>query len=252
MAKCCVYDLTIPAGEIVKDDLITLFDEYCKKWIFQLEKGEETGYLHWQCRISTKVKCLKSQVIKKFAATKAHVSNTSTQNMGNDFYIVKDETKVEGPWKNSDDRMYLQKRYRCEITWKPWQEYVLKSIKTIPDDRTINVIYDSQGNHGKSYLSSYCAQQGLAVTLPSLNDYKDIVQFAMSFEAKSTYFLDMPKGLPKKHLNGIYSGLENLKNGWLFDIRYHARQKWIEPPHIWVFTNVLPDLGVLSHDRWKI
>lgn len=252
-SKCCVYDLTIPLINITQTDLASRFENYCKKWVFQAEKGDETGYLHWQCRISTKVKCALKQVIEKFKDLTAHVSTTSTQNMGNDFYCTKEESRVEGPWRDTDEKPgYVQKRFRGEFTWKPWQQSVLNSMELTPDDRTINVIFDPQGNHGKSFLSSYCAQHGLARVLPSLNDYKEIVQFAMSFPTRSTYFLDMPRGLPKKHLNGIYSGLENMKNGWLFETRYHGRELWFEPPHIWVYTNVMPGLTLLSADRWKL
>lgn len=251
--KLAVWEIVIPAANITKESVIEKFNEHCKKWTFQLEKGAKTGYLHYQCRVSLKVRSTVNLTQKKFAEFSAHILPTVTQNMGNDFYVLKPETREDGPWRNTDEEQgYIQQRFRQEITWRPWQIDIIEMIKTKADDRSINVIFDTQGNRGKSFLAAYCAQHGLARVLPSLNDYKDICQFAMSLPAKNAYFLDMPRGIPKKHLNGIYSGLENLKNGWLFDIRYHAKEMWIEPPHIWVFSNVLPDRNVLSADRWKI
>lgn len=253
MAKCCVYDLSISATKITPENLIKLFDEHCKKWCFQTELGEKTGYLHYQCRISLKVKAPISKTEKLFSCVKAHVTPTSSQNLGNDFYASKEDTRVAGPWRNTDEKpAYIQKRFRGEIQFSEMQQYIINDIMGEPDDRTVNVIYDTLGKKGKSWLAAYCAQHGLARYLPSLNDYAEICEFAMSFPPAKAYFLDMPRGLPKKHLNGIYAGLENLKNGYLFDKRYHGKEKWIEPPHIWVFTNVLPDKNLLSADRWNL
>ena len=37
-------------------DIIEILQTYTKQWVFQLEKGEENGYLHFQGRLSLKEK----------------------------------------------------------------------------------------------------------------------------------------------------------------------------------------------------
>ena len=49
----------------------------------------------------------------------------------------------------------------------------------------------------------------------------------------------------------MFSGIEQLKNGYLFDDRYSFKRKFIDSPAVWVFVNKLPDPKYLSPDRWK-
>lgn len=92
-----VYDLTIPQEGTDKDELETYFNVICSKWTYQLEKGEETGFLHYQCRVSLVKKVRITGAIKLFEKYKAHVSITFAKNMGNDFYVMKEDTRVDGP-----------------------------------------------------------------------------------------------------------------------------------------------------------
>jgi len=62
----------------------------------------------------------------------------------------------------------------------------------------------------------------------------------------------MPRAIDKTRLYGMYSAIEQVKKGKLFDIRYNYKAWWIDSPQIWVFTNHLPDLNLLSGDRWRI
>lgn len=58
--------------------------------------------------------------------------------------------------------------------------------------------------------------------------------------------------MKKKGLYGLYSGIENVKNGMLFDKRYKGVFKYIDEPNIIVFTNTPPKMSYLSRDRWKL
>ena len=63
----------------------------------------------------------------------------------------------------------------------------------------------------------------------------------------------MPAALKKSYLAPLYTGLEMLKNGFLFDKRYNGRSKRISRPVVIVFTNSLPDKRVqMAPDRWQI
>ena len=47
--QCYVYDITVKYIEsLTKDAMHVMFRPLCKKYIFQLEKGLESGYVHYQ------------------------------------------------------------------------------------------------------------------------------------------------------------------------------------------------------------
>ena len=46
--------------------------------------------------------------------------------------------------------------------------------------------------------------------------------------------------------------MECFKNGYVLDTKYEGQKKRFVPPHIFVFSNSLPDISKLSKDRWNI
>lgn len=64
--------------------------------------------------------------------------------------------------------------------------------------------------------------------------------------------IDMPRSIPKNDLAPLYAAIESIKSGYIIDSRFKATEVRIPSPHVWVFTNMLPDLNYLSLDRWKI
>lgn len=91
-----------------------------------------------------------------------------------------------------------------------------------------------------------------------MNDAKELVQAVHSMcLAKDTrdpkiVFIDMPRAMDKTKLGGIYSAIEQIKNGYLYDMRYKFSEWWIDSPQVWVFTNIPPKTSLLSADRWKL
>ena len=65
-------------------------------------------------------------------------------------------------------------------------------------------------------------------------------------------FFDMPRAMSKESLHGFYSAIEQIKKGKLYDCRYHYKSYWIDSPRIFIFTNKLPDMKLLSADRWRL
>ena len=63
--QMCVWDFTIPNDNIKKEVLIEKLNKHCKDWTFQGEKGK-TGYLHWQGRLSLKVKLRLTEIVRMF------------------------------------------------------------------------------------------------------------------------------------------------------------------------------------------
>lgn len=249
-----VWDVSVPQHAFTVNELKHEFWRMAKKWCFQLEKGEETGYMHYQCRISLKNKsrikpCLKGVHPDAW-------SPTSKENWQNEFYTTKEDTRVDGPWSNKDCVQYIPRQYRNIKLWE-WQEEVLELSKNFCD-RTINLVIDTCGNTGKSTLASLSELTGKGIDVPPINDFKELLQVMHNIcEGKelrdpTPIFIDLPRAQEKSRLHGIFAAIEQIKKGKLVDMRYHYKEWWIDSPDIWVFTNTEPDLNLLSRDRWKL
>lgn len=251
--QCAVYDLTIPAEGCNKDMLIELFSRSCKKFTFQLEKGEQTGYLHFQCRVSLHKKTVLSEAIAMFKDVKAHVSVTSGNGHKSDFYVVKDQTRVDGPWTDKDVvRAPLKTVTKMENSGLyPWQSDLLEKVREY-DDRSVHLVIDTAGNNGKSAFCKYVWQKKIGQPVPPMQSAEDLVQFVKSLDVSKLYVIDMPRAMKKKKLYGLYSGIETLKNGMIYDKRYKGSFTYIDEPNIIVFTNTPPKMCYLSRDRWKL
>jgi len=274
----CMYDLTITANaeedgvpvpeETVRQGITQFFVENCKKWCFQLEKGE-SGYLHYQCRVSLITKKRVNAAIAFFQRGAymggAHVSATSTKVAGarDLIYVTKADTRVKGPWDDMSHRREenIPKRLRGTPEWKSWQKSVLDMLAEEPDDRTVNVLVNTRGNIGKSFLCNWLGCRGLACDTPIMNDAKEVSELVCCMmdpdnkgyatnKILKTIFVDVPRAEVKQNKTTMFSALEILKNGKAYDRRYKNRLFYFDPLHAWVFTNQVPDMGLLSRDRW--
>lgn len=250
----CVYDFTLSEDvclkdQITKEDIEKLLKSIAKKWTFQKEKGE-SGYIHYQGRFSLKLKARINKVINEFIKG-AHISITSTENHGNMFYVLKDDTRIDGPWSDEIEEVYIPIQVRVMKTLYPWQQKVVDLSKEL-DFRTIHCIVDTKGNNGKSSLCMYMTCHKLGKLLTYTNDYKDMMRMAMDLPSSKSYLIDMPRAISKDKLLQFYSGVESIKSGYLFDDRYKYKRKFIDSPQVFIFTNKYPDLSLLSIDRWQI
>lgn len=246
-----VYDFTGSSEKIEFTVLRDALIKHCKKWTFQKEEGSKTGFLHYQGRVSLKVKNRLSGVINLFKEIPMRWSITSTENRDNCFYVLKDDTRVEGPWSDSDEVIYIPRQIRDIDNLYPWQEKIIKISKKW-DTRTIHCIIDLEGNNGKTSLMTYMMVHKLGEIIPFCNDYRDIMRFVMDMPTSNCYLIDMPRAINKEKLFQMWSGIETVKNGYAFDDRYHFRRKIFDCPQIFVFMNTPPNKNLLSRDRWKL
>ncbi|AXQ66359.1 MAG: replication-associated protein [Cressdnaviricota sp.] len=249
----CGYDFTVSCEfcddvEAVKSYL----KQVAKKWTFQKEKGQ-SGYLHFQGRLSLKVKKRINELKANFPI---HWSITSSSNTGNMFYVSKEDTREAGPWSDTDREVYIPVQYRQFVnSLLPFQ----KTILDMPVDwRTINLIVDTIGNNGKSVTASIGELCYNGVDLPFCNDGNMLVQTVCDILHGSeerhpgAFFLDLPRAIPKVHMAGFFTACEQIKKGKVWDCRYKYKSWWFDSPNMFVFTNEIPDLSYLSHDRWKL
>ena len=248
------------------EDIMRWMKKWCKKWCFQLEKGKETGYIHYQCRFTLIKKTVMNTLLGMFhqdGIGGVHLSQTSDGGKVDSKYVCKLDTRIDGPWDHnmdSDISKFIPIHVRNAVL-KPWQEMLLYLL-SVYDERIINVIYDPQGKKGKSWFCAYMESKGLAFVLPFINSYLQCMQFAYGELPKYeydkdkffTFLIDLPRmvGYTKLKIHDIWGAIENIKNGKTFDPRYENKKQTINYPTIAVFVNDLPDLNCLSKDRWKI
>lgn len=244
MNPVTTYDFTCYDIDVTKCKLT--MKKYCKKWDFQLEEGAQ-GRRHLQGRMSLKVKERISGVLKKFPGY--HISVTSSENIGNNYYVTKEDSRVEGPWSSEDVEIYVPRQVREIETLREWQQYIIDD-REVWNTRTINVIIDKEGNNGKTTLCTYAGVHGYGRKIPFSNDFRDIMRMVMDTPTSKLYIFDIPRALKKDHLNQFFAGVEEIKNGYAWDDRYAFKEKYFDCPNIWIFMNEIPDVTHLSHDRW--
>jgi len=263
MNQCASWDFRMSATEDINHTLIiSQLKTLCKKYSFQLEQGESTGYKHYQGRISLIKKHRKDELLKMFVKIKPPNYLEPTVNAvamkGDLFYVLKEETRIDGPWDERESNVYIPIQYQGLMDkLMPYQKTIFDS-GDILDKRSINLIYDQHGNMGKSTISVLCQLYGHGIDMPPVNDANLLIQslcdicMAKDMRNPSPICLDLPRAMSKDRLYGMYSAIEQIKKGKLYDFRYKYQEWWIDSPQIWVFSNFIPDLNMLSMDRWRI
>jgi len=217
----------------------------------------EEGYLHYQGRISLmkkkRVNELKNLLLENnYYLSKAHFSPTVNNNVGQVFYCMKLDTRIDGPWTDKDEKeVPIPKQLAIIENLYPYQQEIIDRALYCWSPRNINVLIDTEGCKGKSTLALHCAVHKIGKQIPSVNSYLDIMQCVMSMPISGLYFIDMPRAINKNKLIEFYGGIESIKNGYCFDFRYKYTEKYFNSPEIWIFSNKYPQKDLMSRDRWK-
>lgn len=141
----------------------------------------------------------------------------------------------------------LLKKYD-NVVWKDWQQDIINICESEPDDRTINWIYDEEGNNGKSFLVKYLYLKYGCIIADGKKDniFNQILNTDLNFKI---VVLDVPR-----HNEGYvnYGVLEQIKDGLIYSGKYEGGICAFDNVHIFVFANFEPDLSKFSADRWNI
>lgn len=245
-------------------ELFEPLSSIAKKFVFQQERAHDGDDCHWQVRLSLQKPKrdteLLSQIIPQFPGHWSVTSGTVHKSARQFNYVMKVDTRVEGPWTEKDTppdpalRTVMVSTIFAHFeanTLYAYQKYVYEQ-SNIYDCRVIDVFYDTEGNTGKSSFCEWMEYMGRAVEVPPFRDMQDLVAFCMDQPTAKAYLIDMPRGMKKDKLAEFYAGIETLKNGYLYDKRFKGRKRRIERPRLFLFTNTLPVLSLLSQDRWRI
>lgn len=137
-----------------------------------------------------------------------------------------------------------------------WQRDALTLLEN-QNDRKILCIVDEVGGSGKSTFGKHLEAIGMMDVCPVVSEeYNDYTGYCFEFPSKG-YIFDVPRAIlgsekqVYRKTQTMYAGIEQIKNGLIFEKRYKPRKMWIEPPRIMVYTNAWPDESMLSRDRWQ-
>lgn len=273
-------------GELISESILKkILEDSTEEYVFQKEKGETGDRVHYQGTLRTRIRVRKSTLINMFAlclsnllyyedipASPVHVGKLiqqlTFQPMAGTWqqsveYCTKPETAIGEPvasfvlkkYDGSDVNFLKDKTRRY-----PWQNSLMAelfdetetSIK-VADGRSLIWVYDAFGNSGKSKLVKYVCINNTNSIKVAFGTAGQLRSSVISAGPRDLYFIDMPRTLgDDDSIESLIAVLEDVLNGFVCT-NFHGKysQLVMTPPHIVVFSNQHPPLGMMSEDRWK-
>lgn len=213
-----------------------MLDNDIKKWIIAKEVGND-GYKHWQIRLRSRYTW---QEMKNKFGEKAHIEEASDD--------WKYERK-EGKFISSEDNAAILRTRFGEL--RPNQRRILTELGN-SNDRSICCVVDRKGCTGKSFLARFLFERGTAFYVPpTCTTAQSIIQFVASgYRNEQIIVVDIPRST--RWNNQLYIAIECIKDGLVYDTRYHTTIRDIFGVNVLVLCNNKPNLSKLSKDRWHL
>lgn len=264
-----VWDLTLPEEgnphAIVKETLKSI----AKKWVFQLEQGAQTGYRHYQVRLSLREKARRGalfDLLKQHSLVVALDAITLTSKGGANkvwSYVMKEDTRIDGPWKDTD--VILPEYLAVTVDQRrQWQE----AVDGFPRDRrSVHFVLDVRGQSGKTTFAIARAARDpdhvLYVKVGTSIEHVEQALFAKAESAEPFTDFDIYINIPRTHqmdkreITRLANLIENIKDGHVQEFRYKPRQAFIGLTKLVIFSNepISGIVDMLSSDRsncWSI
>lgn len=231
----------------IQEILVPTFNEVCEKFIFEKEIGEN-GTKHLQGFIVLKDKARPSELK---LAKEIHWEKCKGTEKENIMYCSKDYRKNITKDLFKSTNISVPRELKLIVPDRPYQLEIIDVIKGESNDRDIYWYWEDRGNVGKSALCKYLIHHYNAcyITEGKKNDLLNIVYNHIEKNGDlECVLLDVPRS----NENVSYKSLEEIKNGIICNTKYETGTKVINPPHIIVFANFMPDISKMSLDRWRI
>lgn len=220
----------------------SIIKERCSKGGFGKEIAPTTGMHHLQGFISFHEKARPAGV---FGIKEIHWTLCKGNLQQNVNYISKD-----GICFNHG----LPKPIKIISELYPWQQKIVDIVEADVDDRTVHWIYDKEGCKGKTALCKYLTVKHKAICLGGkpADVRNGIVEYQKTHEGITPplILLNIPRSINSEYLS--YEALENIKDMYFYSGKYEGGQVCGNAPHLFIFSNDLPDLSKMTSDRWKI
>lgn len=169
-------------------------------------------------------------------------------------YCMKSESQVAGPW--ADKTIYLGADLINPSDFTPGQKKLLKYLilcdPVTCSKREIIWIYDPVGGSGKSAFKKYCQfkKKWAGFTYGAT---RDILYLVSKFANKRVYFFNLSKTRSADvSENELYCALEAIKDGDFLSTKYEPKMVMMNPCHVVVFANHLPNISQMTRDRLRI
>lgn len=237
--------------------------------IYKFENGDKTKLIYMFSTTTRKRKGQLNKLIEKNLLGKKLIDDYRIEGLlKREFSESLDSLKAKKSIKLSSEPINFDgykgndlKIFRNKENWFEWQkethEMLFTKVGSVkePNPRKIISLYDPEGATGKStffkYLYfkhpdkiariSYATGQQLRSSLVNLSAYEIYIIDLVRTKSRSDSYVD------------IISVLEDLKNGLVFNGMYGSGGTLVmEPPHIILSANFVPNVELLSKDRWEI
>jgi len=172
-------------------------------------------------------------------------------------YPILDDKKSNKPggkmdmfgWKIKEEQPPLEDPL-AGLTYLPWQQKVVDILNTTADRRHIYWIYDPIGSSGKSDLSTHLADKGMIH--PVSGSHEHVLYIIQQAVMRKEWIKALVYDLPRTHRQVCYESMEMMKNGDFISTKYEGGRVRYNRPHMFIFSNNLPNTTKLSADRWRI
>lgn len=254
-----------------EEKLKIYFDTYCRYMIYGYEEGEKEHTKHLQGYFQLKLRdrlntiknkmgintihlehqrasdndqarsyCMKDNNFKEYGE---YIKVGSNRGKKNDYYdqIIECSTFDEvlqfipPKYVNYAKEVWRHKPIKKDITNPPelrkWQKTVLELL-TKPDDRTIYIVCDPVGNHGKTFLCNYLEDYHNAFVCGLMKSSDILYQY----NNETIICIDMPRSNDETFV--ISGAIETLKNGRGLVGKYEGKRIYRPyPASVIIFTN---------------
>lgn len=136
---------------------------------------------------------------------------------------------------------------------RAWEQEILDIIKTEPDERTIYWYYSFEGNVGKTSFCKYLTVKHGALPLSGKGaDVRNgiVEYYKANKDFPEIVIVPIPRSYNTEYLS--YEALENIKDMYFYSDKYKGGAICGPCPHLFVFSNELPELCKCSKDRWVV
>jgi len=141
----------------------------------------------------------------------------------------------------------------CDNNLYPWQMPLDKLAETDPNDREIIWVCGSDGNEGKTTFCKYLHRRYGAICLGGKSaDMKNgIIEYIKENGNPPDFIvINLPRSFNSDYLS--YTGLEEVKDMFFYSGKYEGGMVDGNSPHLWIFSNEMPDIDKCSRDRWSL
>ena len=273
-----LFDLTIDGEQITNTVIQDYFTLIATRWWFQLERNE--GSLRWKCRISTKTKKRLSTFtndIFRSPLRAALISPTSKEYYRNNFYIMDESTRVDGPWRDSnletsvneeppiseepiisEETTISEERPVIEDSdsneeieyFHPWQQTIIDRVQMRASNMRVNCVV---GSVNISSLGRWLSVRNLALTVkPPFPNVNTSRRYIYEHPDANAYLIEVPGRCTPNRLALLYCTADNLAKCRIFVTGEQSKRCLLSRiPHVWVFTHSLPDMTLGFPQKWK-